>query len=80
MQVVSAFISAPDPSAAMPEGVTPDKDGNVFGGFTENYDVKKYVKKLIVAPATAVLKFNRPFTLARHRGSPFDVFFAASTR
>jgi sugar lactone lactonase YvrE len=41
---VTAFISALDPSLAMPEGVTADKDGNVFGGFTENNDVKKYVK------------------------------------
>ena len=41
---VTAFISAPDPSVAMPEGITADKDGNVFGGFTENNDVKKYVK------------------------------------
>jgi hypothetical protein len=41
---VTAFISAPDPSAPMPEGVTADKNGNVFGGFTEDYDVKKYVK------------------------------------
>jgi len=41
---VAAFISAPDPSLAMPEGVTADKDGNVFWGFTENNDVKKYVK------------------------------------
>jgi len=41
---VTAFISAPEPSVAMPEGVTADKNGNVFGGFTENYDVKKYVK------------------------------------
>ncbi|MGA7017076.1 MAG: peptidyl-alpha-hydroxyglycine alpha-amidating lyase family protein [Pseudolabrys sp.] len=41
---VTAFISAPDPSVAMPEGITADKDGNVFGGFTANNDVKKYVK------------------------------------
>jgi sugar lactone lactonase YvrE len=41
---VTAFISAPEPNVPMPEGVTADKDGNVFGGFTENYDVKKYVK------------------------------------
>ena len=41
---VTSFISAPDPGAPMPEGVTADKDGNVFGGFTENNDVKKYVK------------------------------------
>jgi WD40 repeat protein len=41
---VTAFISAPDPSVSMPEGVAADKDGNVYGGFTENFDVKKYVK------------------------------------
>ena len=41
---VTAFISAPDPSVAMPEGVAADKDGNVFGGFTEHADVKKYVR------------------------------------
>jgi hypothetical protein len=28
----------------MPEGVAADKDGNVFGGFTEHTDVKKYVR------------------------------------
>jgi hypothetical protein len=28
----------------MPEGVSADKDGNVFGGFTEHPDVKKYVR------------------------------------
>jgi len=41
---VTAFIAAADPSMA-PEGVAADKDGNVFGGFTEKNDVKKYVKK-----------------------------------
>ena len=41
---VTAFISAPDPSVAMPEGVAADKDGNVFGGFTEHADIKKYVR------------------------------------
>jgi DNA-binding beta-propeller fold protein YncE len=41
---VTAFISSPDPKMEMPEGVTADKDGNVFGGFTANNDVKKYVK------------------------------------
>jgi DNA-binding beta-propeller fold protein YncE len=39
---VTAFISAPDAEA--PEGVAVDKDGNVFGGFTEKPDVKKYAK------------------------------------
>jgi hypothetical protein len=41
---VTAFISAPDPSVAMPEGVAADKDGSVFGGFTEHPDIKKYVR------------------------------------
>jgi len=41
---VTAFIAAADPKAEMPEGVTADKDGNVFGGFTAENDVKKYVK------------------------------------
>jgi sugar lactone lactonase YvrE len=41
---VTAFISAADPKAEMPEGCTADKDGNVFGGFTTKDDVKKYVK------------------------------------
>ena len=41
---VTAFISSPDAGAELPEGVAADKDGNVFGGFTEHFDVKKYVK------------------------------------
>jgi hypothetical protein len=41
---VIVFISAPTPGAAMPEGVTADKNSNVFGGFTANNDVKKYAK------------------------------------
>ena len=41
---VTAFISAPDPKMEMPEGVTADKDGSVFGGFTTDTDVKKYLK------------------------------------
>ena len=41
---VIAFISSPDPKFEMPEGVTADKAGNVFGGFTAENDVKKYVK------------------------------------
>ncbi|MBV9530882.1 MAG: hypothetical protein JO283_07400 [Bradyrhizobium sp.] len=41
---VIAFISSPDSSVAMPEGVAADKNGNVFGGFTEHTDVKKYVR------------------------------------
>jgi DNA-binding beta-propeller fold protein YncE len=41
---VTAFISASDPGGEMPEGVTADKDGNVFGGFTAHNDVRKYVK------------------------------------
>lgn len=41
---VTAFIAGTDPKMEMPEGVAVDKDGNVFGGFTANTDVKKYVK------------------------------------
>ncbi len=41
---VTAFISASDPKGEMPEGLAADKDGNVFGGFTTNNDVKKFVK------------------------------------
>ena len=36
--------AGPGPNPEMPESVTVDKDGNVFGGFTESIDVKKYVK------------------------------------
>ena len=42
---VTAFIAQTDPKEEMPEGVTADKDGNVFGGFTANMDVKEFVKK-----------------------------------
>jgi DNA-binding beta-propeller fold protein YncE len=41
---VRAFISNPDPKGEMPEGVTADKNGNVFGGFTGENDVKEWVK------------------------------------
>jgi DNA-binding beta-propeller fold protein YncE len=41
---VTAFITLPDPKEEMPEGVAADKDGNVFGGFTTNMDLKKFVK------------------------------------
>lgn len=41
---VTAFISAPDPNEEMPEGVAVDKQGNVFGGFTQLPDIKKYVR------------------------------------
>jgi DNA-binding beta-propeller fold protein YncE len=41
---VTAFISSPDPKLEMPEGLAVDKDGNVFGGFTANMDLKKFVK------------------------------------
>jgi DNA-binding beta-propeller fold protein YncE len=41
---VTAFISAPDPNEQMPEGVAADKQGNVFGGFTQLPDIKKYVR------------------------------------
>ncbi len=42
---VTAFIGQTDPKEEMPEGVTADKDGNVFGGFTANMDVKQFVRK-----------------------------------
>ena len=41
---VTAFICAPDPNEEMPEGVAADKQGNVFGSFTELPDLKKYVR------------------------------------
>jgi len=41
---VTAFIAAPAPDFQMPEGVAADKTGNVFGGFTDNPAVRKYVK------------------------------------
>jgi DNA-binding beta-propeller fold protein YncE len=41
---VTAFMGASDPKEEMPEGVAADKDGNVFGGFTANTNVKKFVK------------------------------------
>ena len=41
---VVAFISDSGPAPHMPEGVAADRDGNVYGGFTEKQTVKKYVK------------------------------------
>ena len=41
---VTAYIAGTDSKVEMPEGVAVDKDGNVFGGFTANTDVKKFVK------------------------------------
>ena len=41
---VTAFIAQTDPKEEMPEGVAVDKDGNVFGGFTANMNVKKFVR------------------------------------
>jgi DNA-binding beta-propeller fold protein YncE len=41
---VTAFIPQSDPKAEMPEAVTADKDGNIFGGFTADMDVKEFVK------------------------------------
>jgi len=41
---VKAFIGPLDPKGQMPEGVAADKDGNVFGGFTADMDLKKFVK------------------------------------
>jgi sugar lactone lactonase YvrE len=42
---VTAFITEEGANRHLPEGVAADKDGNVFGGFTENRTVKKFVKK-----------------------------------
>jgi sugar lactone lactonase YvrE len=42
--IVTGFIAAPDAKTTMPEGIAVDKDGNVFGGLSDNFDVKKYVK------------------------------------
>jgi DNA-binding beta-propeller fold protein YncE len=43
---VTAFITPPGsgPNPEMAESVAVDKDGNVFAGFTESMDLKKYVK------------------------------------
>jgi DNA-binding beta-propeller fold protein YncE len=41
---VTAFIAAPSPDFQMPEGVAADRDGNVFGGFTDVPAVRKYTK------------------------------------
>jgi DNA-binding beta-propeller fold protein YncE len=41
---VTAFIPQSDPKAEMPEAVTADKDGNIFGGFTADMDLKEFVK------------------------------------
>jgi hypothetical protein len=40
---VTAFINDAGTSE-MPEGVAADDEGNVFGGFTANQTVKKFVK------------------------------------
>lgn len=42
---VTAFIAQTDSKEEMPEGVTADKNGNIFGGFTANMDVKQFVRK-----------------------------------
>src|SRR5262245_61370292 len=39
---VTAFITEEGANRHLPEGVAADKDGNVFGGFTENKTVKKF--------------------------------------
>src|SRR2546430_3792513 len=41
---VTAFITEEEPKPNMPEGVAADKDGNVFGGFTNKQTLKKFVK------------------------------------
>jgi hypothetical protein len=41
---VTAFITEEGPNPHMPEGVAADKNGNVFGGYTEKQTLKKFVK------------------------------------
>ena len=41
-----AFISSAG-TTEMPEGVAADDEGNVFGGFTANQTVKKFVKAAV---------------------------------
>ena len=41
---VTAFIAQADPKQEMPEGVAADKDGNVFGGFTTDMDLRKFAR------------------------------------
>jgi DNA-binding beta-propeller fold protein YncE len=41
---VTAFITEAGPTPNMPEGVTADDGGNVFGGFTDKSTVKKFVR------------------------------------
>jgi hypothetical protein len=41
---VTAFISQTDPKQSMAEGVAADKNGNVFGGFTTDMDLRKFAK------------------------------------
>ena len=41
---VTAFIAQTDPKQEMPEGVAADKDGNVFGGFTTDMDLRKFAR------------------------------------
>jgi sugar lactone lactonase YvrE len=42
--IVKAFITAPGPKPNMPEGVAADNNGNVFGGFTNTQNLRKFVK------------------------------------
>ena len=39
---VTAFITERGPKSNMPEGVAADKDGNVFGGFTDKQNQADY--------------------------------------
>jgi hypothetical protein len=41
---VIAYIADTAPKPNMPEGVAADAKGNVFGGFTNAQNLKKYVK------------------------------------
>jgi DNA-binding beta-propeller fold protein YncE len=41
---MTAFIPRLDPKLSMPDGVAADKNGNVFGGFAGDMDLKKFAK------------------------------------
>jgi sugar lactone lactonase YvrE len=41
---VTAFIPESDPNLGSPEGVAADDQGNVYGGFTDKRNLKKFVK------------------------------------
>jgi sugar lactone lactonase YvrE len=42
---VTGFIPSPSEQIGAPEGVTADTQGNIYGGYTESRNVKRFVKK-----------------------------------